>query len=420
MTSKEILRNALDHKEGKVAVDFGGTGVTGIHCSVVEGLREYYGLEKKPVFVHDPYQMLGYIDEDLRQALGTDVMPILGRYDFFGMRYDGNPKEWKTPWGQTVLVADNFEVTEDKDGKVYFYAEGDTSYPPSGVMPKGGYFVDATPRQTWDIDDENLNVEDNLEEYNVLSDDTVAFFKKIAPQYKDSTYGLATETNATGLGDVSGIPGTSLKNPKGIRDVTAWYMALIENEDYIEEMFDRQTDIALENLKLYYEIFGDSIDVIKICGNDFGTQISTFCSPEKFRRLYKPYYLKMNDWVHSNTNWKVFKHSCGAIEPLIGELYEAGFDIINPVQWTATGMDPVKIKEKYGKDVTFWGGGINTQKTLPFGTPEEVREEALRHLEIFSKGGGYVFNTIHNLQAKVPVENVVALVNAVKEFNGDR
>lgn len=420
MTGKERLRNALDHKEGQVAVDFGGTTTTGIHCSVVEELRDYYGLEKKPVLVFDPYQMLGYIDEDLREAIGVDVMPLLGEYDFFGMKYEGHPKEWTTPWGQTVLVADNFEVTEDNQGRIYFYPEGDTSIPPSGMLPKGGYFVDATPRQTWEIDDDNLNVEDNLEEYHVLSQSEIDYLKREFPKYEGTPYALATDINGSALGDVAFVPGTSLKHPKGIRDVTSWYMALIENEDYVAEVFDRQSDIAIENFKIYKEIFGETLDVIKLCGNDFGTQISTFCSPEKFARLYKPYYQKMTNWIHSNTNWKVFKHSCGAIEPLIGELIDAGFDILNPVQWTATGMDPVLIKEKYGKDVTFWGGGINTQKTLPFGTPEEVREEALRHLEIFSKGGGYVFNTIHNLQAKVPVENVVALINAVKEFNQGR
>lgn len=419
MTGKERVRSALNHKEGRIPVDFGGTTVTGIHCSVVEQLRSYYGLKKYPVRVYDPYQMLGYIDEDLRQVMGCDVIPFIAEYDVYGMRYGDHPTLWCAPWGQELLMADNFACTEE-NGKIYFYPGGDTTVPPSGIIPQGGYFTDAIPRQTWEIDDDQLNPEDNLEEYQRLSERDLEYIRKHIRAYEDSPYAVQGGPGGTAIGDIAIVPGIHLKHPKGVRDITEWYISLVERVEYVEAIFEKQTDIALENLQRYYEIVGDTIDVIQLCGNDFGTQISTFCSVEKFRSLYKPYYRKMTDWIHGNTNWKVFKHSCGAIEPLIGELYEAGFDIINPVQWTAKGMDPVKIKEKYGKDVTFWGGGVNTQKTLPFGKPEEVREEVLRHLEIFSRGGGYVFNTIHNIQAKVPVENVVAMVDAVHEFNGDR
>ncbi len=419
MTGKEKVRAALNHREGPVPVDFGGTTVTGIHCSVVEELRNYYGLEKRPVKVYDPYQMLGYIDEDLRQALGCDVAQMTSEYDIFGMYYRGNPTLWKTPWGQEVLMADNF-VCREENGRVFFFPQGDDSAGPSCMIPQGGYFADAIPRQTEEIDDDDLNPEDNLEEFRKLTEEDLAFIRENVKNYQDLPYAIQGGPGGTAIGDVAFVPGVNLKNPKGVRDVTEWYISVASREEYIQEVFEKQTDIAVYNLQKYHEAVGDMVDVIQLCGNDFGTQISTFCSPEKFRELYKPYYRKMTDWIHSNTNWKVFKHSCGAIEPLIGELYEAGFDIINPVQWTAKGMDPQKLKDKYGKYVTFWGGGVNTQKTLPFGRPEEVRDEVLQHLDIFSKGGGYVFNTIHNLQAQVPVENVIAMVEAVHKFNEGR
>jgi uroporphyrinogen-III decarboxylase len=161
------------------------------------------------------------------------------------------------------------------------------------------------------------------------------------------------------------------------------------------------------------------MDAIYICGTDFGTQESTFCSPEQFRELWLPSYRKINDWIHAHTTWKTFKHSCGAVESFIPLFIEAGFDILNPVQVNAKGMDPVQLKKNYGKEIVFWGGGIDTQKTLPFATPEKIREEILRLCEIFAKDGGYVFNTVHNIQANVPLENVVAMVEAVKEFNGE-
>ena len=130
-----------------------------------------------------------------------------------------------------------------------------------------------------------------------------------------------------------------------------------------------------------------------------------------------PYYKRINNWIHENTEWKTFKHSCGAIESFIPLFIESGIDILNPVQCSAVGMDPRTLKEKYGRDIVFWGGGIDTQKLLPFGTPEEVREQVLERCEIFGKDGGFVFNSIHNVQANTPTENIVAMLKAVKEFS---
>ena len=165
---------------------------------------------------------------------------------------------------------------------------------------------------------------------------------------------------------------------------------------------------------------GDKIDVAFICGTDFGTQRAQFCSVDQFREFYLPYYKKINDWIHSHTNWKTLKHSCGAVDPIIPLFIEAGFDALNPVQCSAAGMDPKHLKEEYGKDITFWGGGIDTQQILPFGTPEEVRKQVLERLEIFAPDGGYIFNSIHIVQCNTPVENIVAMIDAVHEFNGDR
>jgi len=125
----------------------------------------------------------------------------------------------------------------------------------------------------------------------------------------------------------------------------------------------------------------------------------------------------MCDWIHKNTHWKVFKHCCGSIEPLIGPMADAGVDILNPVQCSAAGMDPAHLKKTYGSRLVFWGGGVDTQKTLPFGAPDEVRREVLERCRIFSSGGGFAFSTIHNAQAKTPLENFIAMINAVKEFN---
>jgi len=160
------------------------------------------------------------------------------------------------------------------------------------------------------------------------------------------------------------------------------------------------------------------VDAVFICGTDFGTQKSTFCSPRTYRELYMPYYKQVNDWIHAHTGWKTFKHSCGAVETFIEGFIDSGFDILNPVQCSAAGMDPRHLKDAYGDRIVFWGGGVDTQKTLPFGTPGEIRGEVLRRCEIFSENGGFIFNTVHNIQANTPVENIAAMISAVREFNG--
>ena len=131
-----------------------------------------------------------------------------------------------------------------------------------------------------------------------------------------------------------------------------------------------------------------------------------------------PYYKRVNGWIHAHTGWKTLKHTCGAIEPFMELLIEAGFDIINPVQCSAAGMDPELIKKKHGDRLVFWGGGVDTQKVLPFGTEKEVRAQVLDRCGIFSKNGGFVFGAIHNVQANTPVKNIAAMIEAVREFNG--
>ncbi|MFP4027513.1 MAG: uroporphyrinogen decarboxylase family protein [Candidatus Brocadiia bacterium] len=222
----------------------------------------------------------------------------------------------------------------------------------------------------------------------------------------------------TGFGDIALVPGPFLKHPRGIRDIAEWYMSTAMRRDYIKSVFNKQREYALENLECIEPIVGDRIDAVFICGTDFGTQDSQFCSPETFDELWLPQYKAINDWIHEHTEWKTFKHCCGAAERLMSHFIEAGFDIINPVQCSAAGMDPSHLKSSYGGRLVFWGGGVDTQKTLPFGSPEEVREQVLRRCEIFAPGGGFVFNSIHNVVPNTPVENAVAMIDAVHEFNG--
>jgi hypothetical protein len=410
------LRAALDHREpDRIPLDFGSTAVTGIHVSCVAELRKYYGLAPGPVKVHEPCQMLGLIEDDLRAAMGLDVTGLFARKSKFGFPV-ADWKEWNFR-GLDVLVPGEFRVTTDPNGDILAYPEGDVTAPPSARMPVGSAFFDTIVRQP-EIDEEKLDPADNLEEFGPISEEDLDHLERSVQTACTSGYGVVASFGGTSFGDVGILPAPSLKNPKGIRDIAEWYMSTRTRRGYIHRVFQRQCEIALRNLARIHARIGDAVDGIYICGTDFGTQTSAFCSVSSFRELWFPYYKHVNHWVHTNTNWKCFKHSCGSVERFFESFIEAGFDIVNPVQCSAAGMDPAELKRKYGSRLVFWGGGVDTQQTLPFATPQQVREEVLRRCEVFAPGGGFIFNAIHNLQAGTPVENIVAMLNAVHEFNG--
>ena len=417
MKHKELVKKALNHKStNKVPVDFGSTAVTGMHVTAVGQLREHYSLEKRPVKVCEPYQMLGEIEEDLLDVMGVDTVAMAPPSTMFGFKNE-NWKEFTAPWGQELLVSEHFHTTKDSNGDLLIYPQGDMNALPSGRMPANSYFFDSIIRQE-PIDENNLNSEDNLEEFVPISDDALAHYRKQAKQLAASDRAVVGGVSGTAFGDIALVPAPFMKKPKGIRDIAEWYMSTAIRQDYLHEVFSRQCEIALANLEKVHGVVGEVIDVLFICGTDFGTQRSTFCSPDTFEKLYAPYYKRINSWVHKNTTWKTFKHSCGAVENFMDHFIASGFDIINPVQCSATGMDPKTLKDRYGDRIVFWGGGVDTQKTLPFGTPQQVREEVLKRCEIFSPNGGFVFDAIHNVQAQTPTENIVAMMEALKEFNG--
>ena len=417
MTGKEKLKNAINHQDAPLLLDIGGGPTTGMHCSLVEKMRDYYGLEKRTVKIVEPMQMLGEMDEDLKEAMGIQTIGIDSGSNLFGFRQD-NYKEFCTPWGQEVLVPGAFEVDVDAKGDLFLYAQGNRNYPPAAHMPVSGFFFDMTNRAE-EFDEDDYNVEDNFAEFGPIDDTALAHLQNMRDQYENTSHAVMGNLGSTSFGDIALVPGPSLVNPKGIRRMDDWYMATVIHQDKIHEIFEYELDWAIKNLEKMSKVLGDTIQIAYICGNDFGTQRAPFCSPETFRSLYAPYYKAVNDWIHTHTNWKTFKHTCGNIRVLIPELIDAGFDCLNPVQWTADNMDRREIKKEFGDHVVYWGGGVDTQRTLPFGTPDEVYHQVLENCKIFGKGGGFVFNTIHNIVANTPVENLAAMVRAVKEYNGE-
>jgi hypothetical protein len=419
MNSRERVQCTLNHQEAdRVPLDLGGCGQTGMHVSTVYALRQALKLDPPgtPVKVIELFQMLGEIKPDLRDALSVDAVGMGGINNFFGFKNEGW-KPWTTFDGTPVLVPELFNTEPDENGNILIYPRGDKSVEPSGKMPNGGFYFDSVVRQQ-PFDDASLNVADNLEEFGLIQDDELEYLKNESEMlYTHTDKAIVMAMNGMAYGDIALVPGPTLKHPKGIRDMTEWYMSTVTRQDYIRKVFERQCEIALENLPKIFSAVGNRITVAWISGTDFGAQNSCFISPKTFRTLYKPFYTRVNDWIHEHTTWKTFIHSCGSILPIIPDIIDAGFDILNPVQISAANMDPTVLKTRFGDQVTFWGGGVDTQRVLPFGTPGEVRAQVREHLAIFGKGGGYVFNPIHNVQAKVPIENLLAMYEAVHEYS---
>lgn len=417
MNGRERLAATLNHQQpDRVCVDFGSTPVTGIHVSAVDRLRKrLLGDPQWRVKVIEPYQFLGEIDDQLREAMGVDVVGGLARRSKFAS--DGSA--WK-PFtmfdGTEVLIHENLVIREEEGtGDLLAYPQGDTSVPPSGRMPRGGLFFDAIIRQD-PIDEDRLDPADNCEEFTLLGEDDLEYYRGVKRRFNEqSQYGTMLIIPGAAFGDIALVPAGWLKHPKGIRDIQEWYISTVTRKPYIRAVFERQCEIALQNINTLIDLFGDTVQAAFISGTDFGTQRGLFCSLATYRELYKPFHIAVNKLIHERSNWKTFIHTCGSVWDLLPDLIEAGFDILNPVQCSAAKMDPAALKREFGKQLVFWGGGVDTQKTLPFGTPDEVYNQVRERIAIFNDGGGFVFNTIHNIQGDTPVENILALLRAIAD-----
>ena len=416
MTSRERVIAAINHRESdRIPLDLGTSGVSGIHHSTLWRLRKVLGLEERIITVPDPAMMLGEVDEDVRQALGIDVVGLATPNSPFGYRND-SWKPWTMPDGTRVNVAAGFSTTVGDDGVVYAYPlGGDTTKAPSLKMPAGGFFFDNILRQR-DLDGHTFDARtDYAGDFGVLDESACCRLDRESKQLFDGTSYAIFGTLFPGcLGDFFQLGGAWLDNPPGIRSIEEWMVAHHERPAYVKDCFAMQTDVGLRNLELYRQAVGERVQVIAINATDFGTQHGPLVSPDVYREFYRGFHRQLNDWVHKNTGWKTFCHSCGCVEPFIEDFIDAGFDILNPIQVSSANMDPAALKAKYGDRLVFWGGAADPQRTVPFGTPEAVREETAKNVAILGKGGGYVCANVHNIQANTPPENIVALFDTAR------
>jgi len=401
MHSRERVLAALDHREpDRVPIDMGSNLTSGIMAHALDRLRRHLGLERRPVRVHEVFQMLGEVEMDVVERLGADILPVEPLVQFFGLRRE-NWKPWKLWDGTEVMVPGQFDVEVDAEGGWLLHTAGDRVNPVEGRMPRDGFYFDM-PALTESRPDWSPPSLHEARREHVLGTEELEFMQARAERLR------ATTDKALMLGawDTTGLP--------WVGSIPDFLMLMLAEKAYVKDLFTVRTEVAIENLGRLKAHLGDSIDIIGMEGNDFGAQNAELISPELFEELCIPFFREQNDWVHRNTGWKTWYHCCGSITRILPMLIDSGVDVINPVQTSAAGMDPAWLKERFGSRVAFWGGGVDTQRTLPFASPDEVAAEVRERIRILAPGGGFVFNPIHNIQQGTPPENIAAAYEAAR------
>ncbi len=379
VTPRERVRAALSHAvPDRVPVDVGGTLATSITSAAYGPLRAHLGLPAEELVIFEQTQQLPYLGEDLLVRLGVDTRVVaLPRERALTPELidDGEYWAWIDPWGARLR------------------------------MPKrGGLYYDWTGHPIPDVTDKAVAA------YRwpaFETDDELAAIRAEAVRLRtDTDYALVGSAN---LG--SGI----FEQGCLLAGMETFMMAMVADRPVAERLLDGITDFLIEEASRYLAQMGPYLDAY-IYGDDVATQGGWMISPDTYTQLIKPRQRRLFDAIHARTDAKLIYHGCGAVFDLIPHLIDIGVDVLNPVQVSAKGMDSARLKSAYGRDIVFWGGGVDTQRVLPFGTPDEVRAEVRRRVGDFAPGGGFVFAPVHNIQAGVPPQNIVAAFDAVREF----
>jgi hypothetical protein len=408
MDSRERVIRAVNHQvPDRVPIDLGALKASTISAIAYDRLKRRLGIET-PTKVLDARFMTAAIETEILRRLHVDVVPL----DLSCVLPVVRPNnEWIPRQlfdGTNVLFPPDTRIAENAEGDwILLDANG---RPTTFKMPRGGYY----------FDDTSFNQGDRIdpEEFRPVSDISDEHLSILA-DYGGSLY-RNTDYAILGWGFGVCFLGLSLITDRR-SNVTQgltneWMMMLMTEKETCHELMDRSVEATIQCFKLLNEAVGDYVFGWGIAADDSGTQRSEFIRPELWAEMIKPHYKKLCDWVHAHTQWKTFLHCCGSIYHLIPHFIEAGIDILNPVQTSAANMDPIRLKQQYGDQIVFWGGGCDTQRVLGSALPEEVRDHVQERMRVFSPGGGYVFTQVHNIQANVPPDNILAMFDAAYEF----
>lgn len=410
MTSRERVMAAVSHKQPDyVPLDLGATPSSGISAIAYNRLKKHLGMTGGHTKIYDVVQQVVYPEQEILDRFGVDVIDI-------GRVFNDRPEDW-----YDVELADGsigqypswFHPQKQENGDWLVYDSENTLI---AKMPVGATFFDQTyfpylddyPDDYSDLDHQMGKV---LWSALVHSPWDHAGDENFYQTLRQKVLALREQTDKA-LIITCGCNlfewGTFL------RRMDNFLMDIYADPEHVQELVEQLMMRHLATLEKVCASVGDIVDILRF-GDDLGMDTGMFMSQEKYRELFKPYHTKLNEYVHKHSNMKTFLHSCGSIYPIIGDLIDAGYDILNPVQTTARQMDPETLKREFGKDITFWGGGCNTRTVLNRSTPEEVYTYTRRMIDIFAPDGGFVFNQEHNIMPDVPPENILAMYRAVAD-----
>jgi uroporphyrinogen decarboxylase len=401
MTSRERIIAALMHEEpDRVPVDLGGSISTSINVMAYQRLKAHLGLPGTRSRVTNIVLFVPEVDEEVRQHYGIDVVALDRLEAAPGVPRTGGWKEHILPDGEPALFPEDFEPRRRDDGAWELYHDGVLK----GVLsPVTGSFVPTHfPLQGATLEE--------LEgyEFPLIDDGELAFLGETAR-------GLFENTEYAVFGWLGGSIFEETHYLLGFEEVM---YRLAGDQVFMDRLFQRLAEQAAANVERYLEAVGDYVQVIGFY-DDFGIQTGPMIAPALFREHIKPRLREVYARVHELSDAFVFLHSCGSVYEFMEDFIDIGVDVLNPLQTSASGMDPVRLKEEFGKRISFWGGGCDVQRTLPLGRPDEVRAEVRRRIGILGEGGGYVFAPIHNILADVPAENVAAMYGEASGRNGE-
>ena len=399
MNHRERVLTALDHREpDRVPIDFGGTVDSTISALSYQALRRALDLPPTVTRVQDIYQYTAIVEDDVRMALGADTAPV---FDL--------PSEWRAgtlPDGAEARFPARFRPQRQPDGsQVVRDAAGTVVL----KMPARGYYFDpvhsplANATSTRDID----RCVDQIEGYD-RPDHLDRSYEELARVAKDLR-------EQTGYLLVGFFGGHIFQAAQSLRGWDTFLMDLLIDRPFAEALLERLCEANLRRFAQFARTVGRYVDVVHF-EDDLGMQDRPLLRPALYRQAVKPYHRRLFRFAREHCSARLLFHSDGAIAPLIPDLIEMGVDAINPVQVSAAGMDPEILKREFGRDIAFWGGGCDSQRTLPFGKPDEVADEVKRRIDALAPGGGYVFGPIHNVQAGVPMENLVTMFRVAREY----
>ncbi len=405
MTSRERVLRAINFQEtDRVPIDLGGMKASGIAVKAYNRLKSSLGIHTD-TRIWDPRFMIASVEDEVMHRLHLDVVPL----DISSVTSDIKPDcEWipsKLYEGAEGLLPPGTNIGKDSEGRYVLLDEnGDLT---EFRMPHDGYYFDNV---SFDAPGKKLDPGAFSPLTGFTDEELNALQKRGKFLYDNTDYALL------GWGGGVCFLGLSLiTNP--LSNVTMglpseWIVMLMTEKGICHEMMDKSVEASIKCFKQLNDAVGKYCFAWGIAADDSGTQRGEFIRPELWAEMIKPHYTKLCEWIHRNTNWKTFLHSCGSIYHLIPHMIEAGVDILNPLQTSAANMEPELLKKEFGGKIVFWGGGCDTQHVLPNGTPEEVYDHVRQRMTVFKPGGGVVFNQVHNIQPNVSAENIIAMLDA--------